>query len=50
LTTVRLFQAEVSDWSNRCRRFFNAEAPRILNEYLSKDPTHVHTLCHGDFW
>jgi hypothetical protein len=44
------FQPEVSELSGRCRRFFDNTAPRILNEYLSKEPTKVFTLCHGDFW
>lgn len=43
-------KAEVTELSERCNRFFDQTAPRILSEYLSRDPTPIHTLCHGDFW
>lgn len=34
----------------KCRRFFDHSAMRILNDYMQRPPPVVATLCHGDFW
>ena len=34
----------------KCKTFFDRSSMRMLNEYMSKDPNEVFTLCHGDFW